>query len=443
MDARARSSSASPRIPRCRPERASRSSRSPARGYSQLHSRSPIARSPSASLSQSSPRFSARSLSRPSSLRPSLRPSPRSSPRLPDFGLERAESDAVALRRRLARARSEAAALRRDLEATGRASAECAGQCRANRERVQELLDEEREANLQQDLSLMDSVFEQEVRDPHAALHEEVAAVRQETSELAEEVAVLAERQIARCTDLRELRARARLHSWRRRARHAQRGALDGARRCEAQSRHLAEATEAAEALRAQARHLRAQAAAARAEAAARRASHGKAFAAQSELQVLQAELRAEEHRSKIWQLIDASREHSQVALRSQLQELSASMQAVQDLSGRTAAELQDTESQEEALAQKLSRAQRKTAAMAEEARRLAAYQQSLEAELARVRDATESWRSARGAARQEAQRAANHCRRVLRSVGDDAKQEEPEEHVPLPLASLAFLAPL
>ncbi|CAJ1378113.1 unnamed protein product [Effrenium voratum] len=118
-------------------------------------------------------------------------------------------------------------------------------------------------------------------------------------------------------------------------------------------------------------------------------------------------------------------------------------MQAVQDLSGRTAAELQDTESQEEALAQKLSRAQRKTAAMAEEARRLAAYQQSLEAELARVRDATESWRSARGAARQEAQRAANHCRRVLRSVGDDAKQEEPEEHVPLPLASLAFLAPL
>ncbi|CAJ1453681.1 unnamed protein product [Effrenium voratum] len=422
MDARARSSSASPRIPRCRPERASRSSRSPARGYSQLHSRSPIARSPSASLSQSSPRFSARSLSRPSSLRPSLRPSPRSSPRLPDFGLERAESDAVALRRRLARARSEAAALRRDLEATGRASAECAGQCRANRERVQELLDEEREANLQQDLSLMDSVFEQEVRDPHAALHEEVAAVRQETSELAEEVAVLAERQIARCTDLRELRARARLHSWRRRARHAQRGALDGARRCEAQSRHLAEATEAA---------------------AARRASHGKAFAAQSELQVLQAELRAEEHRSKIWQLIDASREHSQVALRSQLQELSASMQAVQDLSGRTAAELQDTESQEEALAQKLSRAQRKTAAMAEEARRLAAYQQSLEAELARVRDATESWRSARGAARQEAQRAANHCRRVLRSVGDDAKQEEPEEHVPLPLASLAFLAPL
>ncbi|CAJ1335927.1 unnamed protein product [Effrenium voratum] len=422
MDARARSSSASPRIPRCRPERASRSSRSPARGYSQLHSRSPISRSPSASLSQSSPRFSARSLSRPSSLRPSLRPSPRSSPRLPDFGLERAESDAVALRRRLARARSEAAALRRDLEATGRASAECAGQCRANRERVQELLDEEREANLQQDLSLMDSVFEQEVRDPHAALHEEVAAVRQETSELAEEVAVLAERQIARCTDLRELRARARLHSWRRRARHAQRGALDGARRCEAQSRHLAEATEAA---------------------AARRASHGKVSAAQSELQVLQAELRAEEHRSKIWQLIDASREHSQVALRSQLQELSASMQAVQDLSGRTAAELQDTESQEEAFAQKLSRAQRKTAAMAEEARRLAAYQQSLEAELARVRDATESWRSARGAARQEAQRAANHCRRVLRSVGDDAKQEEPEEHVPLPLASLAFLAPL
>ncbi|CAJ1335925.1 unnamed protein product [Effrenium voratum] len=426
MDARARSSSASPRIPRCRPERASRSSRSPARGYSQLHSRSPISRSPSASLSQSSPRFSARSLSRPS-----------------NFGLERAESDAVALRRRLARARSEAAALRRDLEATGRASAECAGQCRANRERVQELLDEEREANLQQDLSLMDSVFEQEVRDPHAALHEEVAAVRQETSELAEEVAVLAERQIARCTDLRELRARARLHSWRRRARHAQRGALDGARRCEAQSRHLAEATEAAEALRAQARHLRAQAAAARAEAAARRASHGKVSAAQSELQVLQAELRAEEHRSKIWQLIDASREHSQVALRSQLQELSASMQAVQDLSGRTAAELQDTESQEEAFAQKLSRAQRKTAAMAEEARRLAAYQQSLEAELARVRDATESWRSARGAARQEAQRAANHCRRVLRSVGDDAKQEEPEEHVPLPLASLAFLAPL
>ncbi|CAJ1453684.1 unnamed protein product [Effrenium voratum] len=393
MDARARSSSASPRIPRCRPERASRSSRSPARGYSQLHSRSPIARSPSASLSQSSPRFSARSLSRPS-----------------NFGLERAESDAVALRRPRAVPAPSA---------------------------------QEREANLQQDLSLMDSVFEQEVRDPHAALHEEVAAVRQETSELAEEVAVLAERQIARCTDLRELRARARLHSWRRRARHAQRGALDGARRCEAQSRHLAEATEAAEALRAQARHLRAQAAAARAEAAARRASHGKAFAAQSELQVLQAELRAEEHRSKIWQLIDASREHSQVALRSQLQELSASMQAVQDLSGRTAAELQDTESQEEALAQKLSRAQRKTAAMAEEARRLAAYQQSLEAELARVRDATESWRSARGAARQEAQRAANHCRRVLRSVGDDAKQEEPEEHVPLPLASLAFLAPL
>ncbi|CAJ1335928.1 unnamed protein product [Effrenium voratum] len=393
MDARARSSSASPRIPRCRPERASRSSRSPARGYSQLHSRSPISRSPSASLSQSSPRFSARSLSRPS-----------------NFGLERAESDAVALRRPRAVPAPSA---------------------------------QEREANLQQDLSLMDSVFEQEVRDPHAALHEEVAAVRQETSELAEEVAVLAERQIARCTDLRELRARARLHSWRRRARHAQRGALDGARRCEAQSRHLAEATEAAEALRAQARHLRAQAAAARAEAAARRASHGKVSAAQSELQVLQAELRAEEHRSKIWQLIDASREHSQVALRSQLQELSASMQAVQDLSGRTAAELQDTESQEEAFAQKLSRAQRKTAAMAEEARRLAAYQQSLEAELARVRDATESWRSARGAARQEAQRAANHCRRVLRSVGDDAKQEEPEEHVPLPLASLAFLAPL
>ncbi|CAJ1453680.1 unnamed protein product [Effrenium voratum] len=428
MDARARSSSASPRIPRCRPERASRSSRSPARGYSQLHSRSPIARSPSASLSQSSPRFSARSLSRPS-----------------NFGLERAESDAVALRRRLARARSEAAALRRDLEATGRASAECAGQCRANRERVQELLDEEREANLQQDLSLMDSVFEQEVRDPHAALHEEVAAVRQETSELAEEVAVLAERQIARCTDLRELRARARLHSWRRRARHAQRGALDGARRCEAQSRHLAEATEAAEALRAQARHLRAQAAAARAEAAARRASHGKAFAAQSELQVLQAELRAEESTdprsgSSSMPPVSTLRWHCAPSYRNYLPACRRCRRLVRP-DGCGAAG--DTESQEEALAQKLSRAQRKTAAMAEEARRLAAYQQSLEAELARVRDATESWRSARGAARQEAQRAANHCRRVLRSVGDDAKQEEPEEHVPLPLASLAFLAPL
>ncbi|CAL1149644.1 unnamed protein product, partial [Cladocopium goreaui] len=127
------------------------------------------------------------------------------------------------------------------------------------------------------------------------------------------------------------------------------------------------------------------------------------------------------EHRSQIWRMIDASREKSQAALRCQMEQLKESLKSVQDSSGWTATELQDTETDAASVAKRLTEARKRASILAEEARHLATSQESLQAELCRQRDATKAWRScaAEGSCsiaqqRQQAAGALETCQRLL-----------------------------
>ncbi|CAK8988864.1 unnamed protein product [Durusdinium trenchii] len=297
---------------------------------------------------------------------------------------EEAELELLRLRRRLATTRRESTAVRQTLHEALRSNVESAKLWSANRERVGDLLEEEQA--IEAVLEVHESRLVRNL--PSVGLEEEVEALREEVAEQAEDVRVQAEKQILKSRNLKIFKALAKLQKARLRANAAVAEAKGYAKDFEMKTSQLKEAEESTCALRFKATSLKEEVAQAKAEAA------GSNKLPNQLLQVLQSELKAEEQRSKIWHMIDTSREKSQVAIRAQMDQLSESLKAVQDLSGTTAAELQDAESMAARATSRLKAAQKRAALLAAEARHLAASQDSLEAELQRQRDATKAWQS-------------------------------------------------
>lgn len=337
-------------------------------------------------------------------VRPVVRPAVRS-PRDASPRQGQLQGQLGRLKQQLHVLRSEAKILQKNLTDNELASAECARLWAANRHRVCELMKEEEEEDAEEEPS----------DHAKARVEEEMMQVRQETLELAMEVQRAADLQWLRSLQLKRLKHWMKLQQAKRNAKMAKLAEKDLQRDQSLSALQLRQSQECCAALQLQQTQLREELAAAKVELPGSSPIPSQMFTA------LQSELRAEEHRSQIWRMIDASREKSQAALRCQMEQLKESLKSVQDSSGWTATQLQDTETDAASVAKRLTEARKRASILAEEARHLAASQESLQAELCRQRDATKAWRScaAEGSCsitqqRQQAAGALETCERLL-----------------------------
>ncbi|CAE7225190.1 unnamed protein product [Symbiodinium natans] len=215
-----------------------------------------------------------------------------------------------------------------------------------------------------------------------------ILGLRKETETLAEEVSELAECQLQRCRDVRNLRRLigvARLRQHRQRANAVQNAALQSAlqdlrglsRRCEAKSTELDEVMENTAALRHRMGFLKEEVASTKAEAAMAASVVGEAPL--EILEALQRELGAEEQRTKLQRMLATTQEGAQAALHHQVQDLKAALQESEASSVRAAAEVQDAEGREEAHVSKVERERQRNSVLVQEARQLVAAHKLLE----------------------------------------------------------------
>jgi len=312
------------------------------------------------------------------------------------------------LRQQLSAVRSEAKILKKKLSDNELATAECARLWKANRRRVCELIEEEQEEDAEDNTS----DFHTKVR-----VEKEALELRDEIIHLANEVKCLADLQLWRAGKLRQLKMLAKVQKAQQGVKLAQTEEKELQKLKEQQVHELQAAKDQCDVLRKRKTKLKDELISVRSDLA------GPSRPSPSELLVvLRSQLRAEEHRSQIWQLIDTSREKSQEALQLQKQQLKESLKFVQESSGWTASQLQDAEQVASTMTTRLSEARKKASLLAEEVRHVAMVQDSLQAELLRQRDATRAWQScaAEGTGALQQQRdkvtsALETCERLLR----------------------------